>query len=268
MPMRFAWHQPAGDCSAPCRSFISAVGLITADTPDAFEQFLRTRDAQGATIVLDSSGGSVVDAIALGRRWRDLGLTTTVGTTINLRTAQGERSTIMPDAFCESMCVFLLLSGSNRHVPEGAHVRVHQIWMGDRADDARGASYTADDITVIQRDIGRLAAFAFDMGAGGELLGLALSRPPWEPLRELSATELRSTHLINAGPEVVADLVYGAPSVVEARLARGMAKPTQDRFVSSVVNGELSAQPVASTRTAEAMPPSAVPPKTTEPAGR
>ena len=40
-----------------------------------------------------------------------------------------------PVAYCESMCVFLLLSGKTRYVPETAHVRVHQIWMGDRADN-------------------------------------------------------------------------------------------------------------------------------------
>ena len=32
------------------------------------------------------------------------------------------------------MCVFLLLSGKTRYVPETAHVRVHQIWLGDRAE--------------------------------------------------------------------------------------------------------------------------------------
>jgi hypothetical protein len=33
------------------------------------------------------------------------------------------------------MCVFLLLSGKTRYVPETAHVRVHQIWLDDRANN-------------------------------------------------------------------------------------------------------------------------------------
>lgn len=41
------------------------------------------------------------------------------------------------------------------YVPEVAHVRVHQIWMGDRADDAKAASYTAQDLMIVERDIGR-----------------------------------------------------------------------------------------------------------------
>ena len=73
----------------------------------------------GATMVLDSSGGSVNDAIALGRRWRSLGALTTVGISVENHTAQGDRASVMPDAYCESMCVFLLLSGKTRYVPDG-----------------------------------------------------------------------------------------------------------------------------------------------------
>ena len=52
------------------------------------------------------------------------------------------------------MCVFLLLSGKTRYVPEAAHVRVHQIWMGDRADDARAASYSAQDLMIVSATSG------------------------------------------------------------------------------------------------------------------
>ena len=63
------------------------------------------------------------------------------------------------------MCVFLLLSGKTAlRARGGAHVRVHQIWMGDRADDAKAASYTAQDMMIVERDIGRLAKYTFDMG--------------------------------------------------------------------------------------------------------
>ena len=58
--------------------------------------------------------------------------------------------------------------------------------MGDRADDARAASYTAQDLMIVERDIGRLAKYTFDMGGAGDLLSLSLSVPPWEDLHELS----------------------------------------------------------------------------------
>src|SRR5215471_3621338 len=75
MPMKFSWVA----CKPNCRGWVSAVGIVTADTPTDFDEFARGRQLGGATIVLDSSGGSVNDSIALGRRWRDLGALTTVG---------------------------------------------------------------------------------------------------------------------------------------------------------------------------------------------
>jgi len=153
LPMRFSWVT----CQPNCRGWVSAVGIVTADSPRDFEEFARGRPLGGATIVLDSSGGSVNDSITLGRRWRNLGLLTTVGISVLKRTAQGERASIEPGAYCESMCVYLLLSGKTRYVPDGAHVRVHQIWMGDRADDAKASNYSAQDLMIVQRDIGRLA---------------------------------------------------------------------------------------------------------------
>ena len=115
LPMRFSWVA----CQPNCRGWISAVGIVTADTPRDFDEFAHGRDLGGATIVLDSSGGSVNDAIALGRRWRDLGALTTVGVSVETHTAQGDRASVAPEAYCESMCVFLLLSGSTRYVPAG-----------------------------------------------------------------------------------------------------------------------------------------------------
>src|SRR5882757_4957094 len=201
MPMRFSWVA----CQPNCRGWVSAVGIVTADTPQDFEEFARGRQLGGATIVLDSSGGSVNDSITLGRRWRNLGALTTVGISAQTRTAQGDRASVAPEAYCESMCVFLLLSGKTRYVPEAAHVRVHQIWMGDRADDAKAASYTAQDLMIVERDSGRLAKYTFDMGGAGDLLALALSVPPWEDLHELSQTELRLTNLVTT--EAVADVL-------------------------------------------------------------
>jgi len=248
LPMRFSWVT----CQPDCRGWISAVGIVTSDSPRDFDDFARGRELGGATIVLDSSGGSVNDSIALGRRFRDLGLMTTVGTSIQTRTAQGDRAGVAPEAYCESMCVFLLLSGKTRYVPEAAHVRVHQIWMGDRADDAKAASYTAEDMMIVERDIGRLAKYTFDMGGAGDLLSLSLNVPPWEDLHELSREELRLTNLVTT--ELVAEVLpqTGGSVMPVAALA---AKPIQDRFATSATDDEPVAPAVKSTRTAEAVVP-------------
>lgn len=237
--MKFNWVA----CDPDCRGWVSAVGIITGDTPKDFEDFARGRQLGGATVVLDSSGGSVNDAITLGRRFRNLGLLTAVG--VSNHGGQSGRPSIAPEAYCESMCAFLLLSGKKRYVPEAAHVRVHQIWMGDRADDAKAASYSAQDLMIVERDIGRLAKYTFDMGGAGDLLSLALSVPPWEDLHELSAAELKLTNLVTTDliSDVLPHVDLSGPAIA------GMAPKSQDRF------GEAEQTSAKSTKTAEAVVP-------------
>ncbi|MDA9441246.1 hypothetical protein XH98_19530 [Bradyrhizobium sp. CCBAU 51745] len=240
LPMKFGWVA----CEPNCRGWVSAVGIITADTPRDFDDFARGRQLGGATVVLDSSGGSVNDAITLGRRFRNLGLLTTVGVTQQNGGGKAARPRVASEAYCESMCVFLLLAGKKRYVPDAAHVRVHQIWMGDRADDAKAASYSAQDLMIVERDIGRLAKYTFDMGGAGDLLSLALNVPPWEDLHELDASELKLTNLVTT--DLVSDVL---PHVdVAAPAMADLAPKTQARF------GE-EPEPAKSTKTAEALVP-------------
>jgi hypothetical protein len=241
-PMKFDWV----DCQPNCRGWISAVGIVTADTPKDFDDFARSRQLGGSTVVLDSSGGSVNDAITLGRRFRSLGLLTTVGISVLAHSPQGDRASVTPGAYCESMCVYLLLAGASRYVPQGAHVRVHQIWMGDRADDAKAASYTAQDMTIVERDIGRLAKYTFDMGGAGDLLALSLSVAPWEDLHELTPAELRLTNLITT--DRVGD-VLPRTDLSSDKVAGLKPKSVENRFVSAEAETEAA---VKATKTAEA----------------
>src|SRR4029079_10873702 len=100
--------------------------------------------------------------------------------------------------YCESMCAFVLLAGVERHVPAEARVMVHQIWLGDRRDDPTAANYSAEDLVVVQRDIGRLAQYTVEMGGGIDMLEIALKIPPWEPMRLLTRDELRNMKVVTA----------------------------------------------------------------------
>ena len=196
LPMQFdIWTEgPAQACGNNCRTWVSASGAITADTPKDFDAFAKKNKIDGATIALDSDGGSVLGALALGRSIRKLGMTTTVGKTVDLNAADGgkKRAKLQPKAYCESMCAFVLLAGIERRVPAEARVMVHQIWLGDRRDDPTAANYSAEDLVVVQRDIGRLARYTVEMGGGVDLLEIALKIPPWEPMRH--AVARRTAH--------------------------------------------------------------------------
>jgi hypothetical protein len=194
-PMRFEWRLegPAEECGAHCRTWISATGVITEDTARAFEAFARNNDVRGAKLVLDSEGGSVISAMALGRVIRNFDMTTTVGRTTLLPDdgSNPSRATISASASCESMCAFILLAGTRRYVPTDARVLVHQIWLGAKSKRARETSYTADELQLVQRDVGRLVRYTAEMGGSMELIETALRVPPWEPMHRLNADELR-----------------------------------------------------------------------------
>lgn len=198
-PMRFEWRLegPAEICGSKCRVWISAVGYITADTPREFDKFAKDPKVRGAVLVLDSDGGSVLGTLALGRTIRSLDMVTTIGKTTPLPSAaDGERrAKLTPNGSCESMCAFLLLAGTRRYVPPQAQVMVHQIWLGKKRKNALDSSYSAEELNIVQRDIGRLAQYTIEMGGAVDLLEIALRVPPWEPLYRLSAEELQRVKL-------------------------------------------------------------------------
>lgn len=229
-PMKFEmWTEgPAQACGDRCRTWVSASGAITSDTPRDFESFAKGRKLSGVALALDSDGGSVLGALALGRALRKFGMTTTVGRTIDLAVSDdgAKRGKLQPKAYCESMCAFVLLAGVERHVPAEARVMVHQIWLGDRRDDPTAANYSAEDLVVVQRDIGRLAQYTMEMGGGIDMLEIALKIPPWEPMRLLSRDELRTMKVITAGDLTETN---SASSTNSAALANGMRAAVNNR---------------------------------------
>lgn len=205
LPMHFTLHyDESGVCRSPCRPWVSAVGMIKPETPRDFEQFAQRNALRGATIAFDSEGGSVLGAIALGRAIRRLDMTTTVGRPEVLSSGGERAARLSPYGDCDSMCAFVLLAGVKRFVPAGARVRVHQIWLGDRREDAMAANYSAEDLVLVQRDIGRLAQYTMEMGGSIALLEIALRIPPWEPMRALSTEELSLVRLDTASETTAA----------------------------------------------------------------
>jgi hypothetical protein len=197
-PMRFERHTegPAEACGKVCHTWISAVGVITEDTAHEFESFAEDNNVGGATLVLNSQGGSVVAALALGRAIRRFDMTTTVGKTIVLPSDDGKaRARLSPHASCESMCVFVLLGGTRRYVPPPARVLVHMIWLGDKRDRAQEESYTAEELGLVQQDIGGIARYTVEMGGAIELLETALQVPPWKPMYALAPDEVHRMRL-------------------------------------------------------------------------
>jgi hypothetical protein len=237
--MRFEWRVegPVEKCDRNCRVWISAVGVITDDSPRDFEKFAKEHDLRGATLVLDSEGGSVLAALAIGREIRRLGMTTAVSKTIALPADEDgvPRARLSPKANCESMCAFMLLGGTRRYVPPEARVLVHQIWLGSKARRALESSYSAQELGTVQRDVGSLARYTVEMGGGIELLETALQVPPWEPMHMLTADELRHVRLTTVDQLFEPDVPVTTSSIEPA--SASIAPPAL-KTVSHVQSGD------------------------------
>ncbi len=199
--MTFEAHSeaPASICERSCRTWVTGSGPITERTPRDFKEFAGKHNLRGATLVLDSEGGSVVGAIELGRAVRALEMTTTVGKAVSTRLADGTiGAKFASRASCQSMCVFLLLAGRQRYVAPDARVLVHQIWLTDKTKGSRGHAYTADELALVERDIGKLVRYTIEMGGDAELIEAALQVPPWESLRRLTSDEIQRMKLSTA----------------------------------------------------------------------
>jgi hypothetical protein len=192
--MRFEWNTDVASCGAqPARVWISATGPVTEMTAADFEAFAGSSDLRGALLVLDSEGGSVLSALEFGRAIRRRGMTTTVGKTTKVMCPDDtvSHSTLSSKADCESMCAFILLGGVHRYVPAEARILVHQIWLGSKRKRSLENQYTANEVSLVQRDLASLARYTIEMGVSIELIEAAARVPPWEPLYQLTRDELR-----------------------------------------------------------------------------
>ena len=203
--MKFEWNSDVPSCGTQlAQTWISAAGPVTETTAADFETFAGLSNLRGALIVLDSEGGSVLSAIELGRAIRRREMMTTVGKTSKVWCPDGtiSHSKLSPAADCESMCAFILLGGVQRSVPTEARVLVHQIWPRRKRKGSLENDYTADDVSIVQRDLATLARYTVEMGVSIELVEAAARVPPWQALHPLSREEIRQFAISTEEPSV------------------------------------------------------------------
>src|SRR5262249_32906976 len=129
--------------------------------------------------------------------------------------------------------------GVKRYIPPEARVLVHQIWPGNRRDDAAAATYSAEDLMLVQSDIGRLVQYTLDMGGGAELLEAALRIPPWEPLRMLSRDQLRRAHL-----DTTQELAKQAPQPPASSSTHAKSAFIYATVLEGAIRGQVNDGPV------------------------
>ncbi len=134
-------------------------GGIVAGDAERIEKQLSALEPKPDGVILNSPGGSVRDALMLGRYLRDAALSTA------LRSGD----------ICYSACPYLLAAGIERVVPDDASVGVHQHFFGE-------STFLPAFIAVedIQRGQGEVMSYLNDMGIDPLVMQHALVTPPNE----------------------------------------------------------------------------------------
>lgn len=141
-PMRFVVvRSNAPGCEPDCPEWISAEGTIAAGTPLLFKRTLKTLGRRQLPVVVNSPGGNVDAALALGRMIRKNKLDIAVGVTVfsgcqpeakNCSDNKGKGADYLGMAFddgamCNSACPLMFSGGVRRVVGDFAYLGVHQI---------------------------------------------------------------------------------------------------------------------------------------------
>jgi len=134
-------------------------GAIAGGDAPRLEALIAQADPAVEVLLLQSPGGSVGDALALGRYIRRAGL-----------------ATEMEDgAICYSACPYLLAAGITRTIPDGASVGVHQHYFDQST--ILPAAFAVEDI---QRGQSQVMGYLDEMGIDPLLMQPAMATPPDE----------------------------------------------------------------------------------------
>jgi hypothetical protein len=229
------------ECEPQCLQWIAAQGRIVGGTAGQFRKVLRQLGDRRLPVFIDSSGGAVNDALAMGRLIRDKGLhvavtrtefTPCAATDAACRKASfGGELRGLAHAYlskCASSCAFVLAGGARRLVGRGTGVGVHQISMTLLTYQvwtrrSSGAAVETKKTLLSRETVGQrhaqtrstyasISDYLREMGIGDVLMTLITSTPN-DKIRWLTAGELRLTGLatdfIN-GEELVAGVAPSA----------------------------------------------------------
>jgi hypothetical protein len=145
-------------------------GSIAAGDGERMAKELDALPQQPRRIILNSPGGSVQEALALGRFLR----------------AEGFNTALRDGDICYSACPYLLASGVARDIPDGGSVGMHQHYFGEST--LLPAFVAVEDI---QRGQGEVMGYLDEMGIDPLVMRHALVTPPDE-IYILVPEELRS----------------------------------------------------------------------------
>jgi len=154
-----------------------ATGTITPGSAEAFAAEIAKRGDYVTTVVLNSPGGSVGDALAMGRLIRERKLATEVET----------------GKYCASSCPLIFAGGVERRAGAKAAIGVHQVFAMAPA----AAPAPRDQMSDAQRISARCQRYLAEMGIDLKVWVHAMETPK-DRLFVFTPDELKSFKLVTA----------------------------------------------------------------------
>jgi len=173
---------------------LMATGTITPGISQAFAAEIAKRGDYVRTVVLNSPGGSVADALAMGRLIRERNFATE----------------IEAGQYCASSCPLVFAGGIERRTGEKAVIGVHQV-----AAIGPAGGLPRDEMNVAQNISARCQRYLADMGVNLQVWVHAMETPH-DKLFVFKPDELKSLNLVTTAP--------AAPAATAPRPAPGKAR--------------------------------------------
>jgi hypothetical protein len=175
------------ECGKHCPDVIVADGVIEAETPQAFVDFLKSGSADAKLrrlVFFNSRGGNVVASMVFGHILRGLRIAGVVGRF----DAGGDPGPYVGE--CLSACVYALMGAVRRIAPPGSEVGLHRMSI---IETEGGGFLRAPQVTRSFADppmVAVLGRYARRMGVDPALVRTAESLPP-DTVHVLSRDEMR-----------------------------------------------------------------------------
>ena len=169
---------------------LMATGTITPGISEAFAAEVGKRGDYIKTVLLNSPGGSVTDALAMGRLIREKKFATEVEA----------------GKYCASSCPLVLAGGVERRAGDKAAIGVHQV-----AAISSASAMPRDEMDVAQRISARCQRYLGDMGISLQVWVHAMETPH-DKLFIFKPDELKSLNIVTTVASPVASPAPAAPA--------------------------------------------------------
>jgi hypothetical protein len=170
---------------------LMATGTITPGISEAFAAEVDKRSDYIKTVVLNSPGGSVTDALAMGRLIRERKFATEVEA----------------GKYCASSCPLMFAGGIERRAGDKATIGVHQV----AALGSAAAGLPRNEMSVAQNISARCQRYLGDMGVNLQAWVHAMETPH-DRLFIFTPDELKSLNIVTATASAAPAATTPAPT--------------------------------------------------------